>query len=388
MQTVELNPMLYRTANVAVFEKVAFWLLWTSVWFSPLKLDIGLNLAFEFMLAYSLFLYYFLSRRVSYLQLIGILALLAISILDFLRTDDYRSFMFVGFVMVQVGFVELARSNFKFSRKKLLLLLAFPVVAVLLRVLFPDTGGITGYDETVVGGEVVQRFNLLGYESNSLSAMMVMLFAAILSGLGNLSLLIRLAYSLFCISVILVTFSRTGIYSLVVVVGVLAYFNRGTRFAALGITLVTALLATQVTQFESIIQRTSERALAFDLFQDGRGSILIERLNKLAENDVRVFLGRGFMHFGASDNTFLSIVYGYGFVGSLIVLVLVSLAIGFPHKMRFNSIPIVGVLVGMFFSLLTADTFGQAKNIGCFYSLIVMLLASNHSTSKQMYGRR
>ena len=188
-----------RLRNAGAFEKISLWAIWFSIWFSPFKMNVGLNLSFEFLVAYILFLYYFFLGRVTIWQLVGILCVTIITISDFLRTYDIRSFMFLGFLVVNVALIELARSTFFLSNRSIYLILAIPIVAIFWRFLFPESGGIDSYDQTVVGGEVIQRFNILGYESNTLSAMMGLLLAALLSGLGRFSLVPKQLYLLFCL---------------------------------------------------------------------------------------------------------------------------------------------------------------------------------------------
>jgi hypothetical protein len=372
-----------RLRNAGAFEKISLWAIWFSIWFSPFKVNVGLNLSFEFLVAYILFLYYFFLGRVTIWQLVGILCVTIITISDFLRTYDIRSFMFLGFLVVNVALIELARSTFFLSNRSIYLILAIPIVAIFWRFLFPESGGIDSYDQTVVGGEVTQRFNILGYESNTLSAMMGLLLAALLSGLGRFSLLPKQLYLLFCLAVIFATFSRTGIVSVGVIFVIAAYTHGNHKMILLLTIAIMGYLATQVAQVGAFSQRIIERAMALDIFSDERGSILMHRLSDLASSSQNLLFGVGFMHFGASDNSILSFLYGYGVLGSLVVMGASLVSMGALNKFRIRLTPLVLLVAAMLVPMLTGDVFGQAKTIGSFYVLVIALLSVTKNSKAQ-----
>jgi hypothetical protein len=363
--------------NATIFERFSFWLIWLSVWFSPVKIDIGLNLSIEFLAAYLLFVYQFFMGRITTWQIISILCLSFLTLCDFMRTDDFRSFMFLGFLIVNIAFIELARSNFYLSNRVNYFILAIPIVAICWRFLVPESGGISGYDEAVVGGEVVQRFNILGYESNALSSIMGLLLAAVLSGLGNLGALKKLLYLLFCIAITLMTFSRTGLVSAAIIFFVSAFLYGSNKMILIITLALLGLLITQVTELTLFFQTIFDRMSALNLFEDERGLILLNRLNHLASNIDSLVFGVGFMHYGASDNTLLSLVYGYGLIGFIVILFLSITSIGAPNKLHFKPRPIIVLIIAMAIPLLTGDVFGQAKTIGCFYILIIAVQSIN-----------
>ena len=106
---------------------------------------------------------------------------------------------------------------------------------------------------------------------------------------------------------------------------------------------------------------------------------MLNRLNHLVSNIETLVLGVGFMHHGASDNTLLSLVYGYGLIGFILILFLSITSIGAPNKLRFNPGPIIVLIFAMAIPLLTGDVFGQAKTIGCFYILVIAVQSINQT---------
>lgn len=347
------------------------WVIWLSTWFSPLKLNIGLNLAVEFMLAYMLVLYYLMTGRFSIAQVMGVLGLGFIAALDYMRNQDPKVFMFLGFALVNFSMVEFVRRPVASVQRLSYLFFLVPVLAVLTRVLMPEWGAIEGYDQAIVGEERVQRFNLLGYESNSLATMMTMLLGAVLAGVGQLKLIWRLAYSLFCIAVVGATLSRTGILA---VIALLLYFTLARRSESRPIVLLLLCCmfgaALLLPDLGPMLDAISTRASSFNILQDERGSILIERLTELQQSLSLFLFGLGFMSLGASDNSFLALLHGYGYLGALGALTFLLLTSGVARgKVRWHP-QLGGIFIAIFFFLLTGDIFGQAKIIGCFYCLV------------------
>lgn len=354
------------------FEAWMFWAIWLSTWFSPLKLNIGLNLAVEFLLAYLLALYYLMLGRFSIAQVVGVLGLGFIAVLDYMRNQDLKVFMFLGFACVNFSMVEFARRPVISALRFNCFFLLVPVLAVLMRYLMPETGGIYTHDQLVVGEENVQRFNLLGYESNSLATMMTMLLGAVLGGVGQLKLIWRIAYSLFCIAVVGATLSRTGIFA---VLALLTYFifSRRSESRSIVFLLICCMLGAGMLlpDLGPILDAISSRASAFNIMKDERGSILAERLAELQQSLNLFLFGRGFMSLGASDNSFLALLHGYGYLGALAALICMLLISGVARgKVRWHP-QLGGIFIASFFFLLTGDIFGQAKIVGCFYCLIV-----------------
>jgi len=347
------------------------WAIWLSTWFSPLKLNIGLNLSFEFMLAYLLVIYYLLVGRLSIGQVVGILGLGMIAMLDYARAQDPKVFMFLGFALVNVSMVKLVLHPVASAQRWSQLFLLVPMLAVLMRFLMPELGGIDGHDQTTVGVEVVQRFNLLGYESNSLAIMMTMLMGAVLAGVGQLKLIWRLAYSLFCIAVVGATFSRTGIFAVIALLLYFTFFSRsGSRPIILLMLCCILGVGIMLSDLGPILEVIANRASAFNYFEDERGSILIERLKELQQSLSLFLFGRGFMTLGASDNSILALMHGYGYLGAFVAVTCLLLSSGVARgKVRWYP-QLAGISIPIFFYLLTADVFGQAKVIGCFYCLM------------------
>lgn len=352
------------------FEAWFFWAIWLSTWFSPFKLNIGLNISIEFALAYLLVLYYLMTGGFTNGQVVGVLGLGLIAILDYVRTQDIKVFMFLGFVIVNFSMVEFARRLVPSSSRFGNLFLLIPMLAVLIRFLIPESGAIVGYDEATVDGVSVQRFNLLGYESNSLAAMMSMLLGAVLAGIGQLKLMWRVTYSFFCIAVIALTLSRTGIFTVILLLIFFTFQSRAGARVTMVLLSCMLLAALLLPDLNPMLEAISHRASGLNYFQDERGSILMERLVELQQSSTVFLFGCGFMSAGASDNSFLTLLYGYGYFGALVALIGMLLILGIgPNKIKWQP-QLVGIFIGLFFFLLTLDIFGQAKIIGCFYCLV------------------
>jgi hypothetical protein len=274
--------------------------------------------------------------------------------------------------------VEFARRPVASAQRLSYLFLLVPMLTVLMRFLMPEWGAIDGYDQAIVGEDRVQLFNLLGYESNSLATMMTMLLGAVLAGVGQLKLIWRLAYSLFCIAVVGATLSRTGIFAVIVL---LLYFTfarqSGSRPIVLLLLCCMLGAALLLPDLGPMLEAISIRASGFNYFQDERGSILIERLNELQQSLNLFLFGRGFMSLGASDNSFLALLHGYGYLGALAALTCLLLSSGVVRgKVRWHP-QLSGIFIAIFIFLLTADVFGQAKVIGCFFCLVAVRSIQN-----------
>ncbi len=363
-----LSTVKNRTGKV---EAWVLWAIWLSTWFSPLKLSIGLNLASEFMLAYLLVLYYLIAGRFSMTQVVGIFGLGVIAVFDFMRNQDPKVFMFLGFAFVNFSMVEFVRRPVASAQRLSYLFFLVPMLAVLMRFLFPGWGAIDGYDTSVVDGEVVQRFNLLGYESNSLATMMTMLMGAILAGVGRLKLIWRLVYCIFCIAVVGATLSRTGIFA---VTTVLVYFTLAERSGSRSIVLLLLCcmlgIALSLPDLGPMLEAISGRASEVNYLENERGAILIERLGELQQSPSLFFFGRGFMVNGASDSSFMALLHGYGYLGALVTLIFLLFSLGIAHRKISWHPQLGGIFIAIFFFLLTGDIYGQAKIIGCFYCLV------------------
>jgi hypothetical protein len=173
------------------------------------------------------------------------------------------------------------------------------------------------------------------------------------------------------------TFSRTGLVSAAIIFFVSAFLYGSNKMILIITLALLGLLITQVTELTLFFQTIFDRMSALNLFEDERGLILLNRLNHLASNIDSLVFGVGFMHYGASDNTLLSLVYGYGLIGFIVILFLSITSIGAPNKLHFKPRPIIVLIIAMAIPLLTGDVFGQAKTIGCFYILIIAVQSIN-----------
>jgi hypothetical protein len=131
-----------------------------------------------------------------------------------------------------------------------------------------------------------------------------------------------------------------------------------------------SLAALLLTDLGPMLEAVSNRASAVNYFQDERGTILVERLTELQQLPSLFLFGRGFMVMGASDNSFLALLHAYGYLGALLALIGLLLTSGVARNKIGLHPQLAGIFIGIFFYLLTADVFGQAKIIGCFYCLV------------------
>lgn len=366
-------------------------LIWCSVWFSSLKINIGLQLPLEFLFAYSGILYLFFVGKFKAIQIISILGILCVSVLDFIRTNNSNSLMFIGFISVVIFFLSL-REEVHFSRLIKVFFLIIPIIAILLKIIFPDWAKISTHDTIGVGGEEIVRFGLLGYESNSLAVCASLLMNSLIFGSFQRSKNLRIIYSLILIGVVMATFSRTGIVAVCIslMYGIFVggkYQARYVCMTIVGICGVVLGISLYLSNFGLVIDAFFNRMSALDYFSDERSTILSEKIGEMANDSYLLIVGDGFMKGGASDNSILSFIYGYGLLGSILVSVFVLLSVRFGFSVRFikHNLPIY-IPLGIY--LLTADIFGQAKVISVFFILLLMSNFAYKDFYNEMIPRR
>ncbi|MBF0211930.1 MAG: hypothetical protein HQM00_00045 [Magnetococcales bacterium] len=249
-------------------------------------------------------------------------------------------------------------------------------MAVLMRVLNPDMSGISeGNDTTLVDGQEVKRFNLLGYESNSLAAMVSLLLHAGLGKWTRFPLLIKISYTVGCLLVTLATFSRTGLVSVVLVLFWNMLYNKSSLIVVSMMVSGAVFAVPLFADIEPLVDAVIARATNMNYLNNERGEILLDRLAHMLNDDWVLMFGSGFMRNDAYDNSFLAVIHSYGLFGAFLVSLFLVLTLGARWFRVFSSMHMMGMLIPFTMFMIAGDIFGQAKIITVFFVLVAVSLA-------------
>jgi len=338
-------------------------ILWLVVWLSPAKLNIGvLNVSLEYLLFYLYLIVSLFCYGLTVRQLLVFMAAIIIVLLDLLRSVELIKIMPLGFLIAAAGAWRFSRGIITHKNSYIYFILMLPIVSIVTRLLYPEFGMIEGNDTLTLSGVETKRLNLLTYESNSVALMLIMFLVPLLFlDIIKSKIILIVLYIFICVSISL-TFSRSGMVSLIFVILWAAFFSEKRKEIMFLIVLSSILLAFFIDNFYGHYVLILDRLSALNYLSDTRGDILQNAVNSLIYSDWGILFGLGFWNQGITDNTLISLFIAYGMVFGLFIVLSVLL---FVYKIRLvvQTKILIAFFVPFFIYALTVDIFGQAKLI-------------------------
>jgi len=265
--------------------------------------------------------------------------------------DNLQSLHLISFLLLNLQYFRYQKCNLDFLKK----LIYFAIAVIILQVVFFPNGGDnwSGWDDIFIPSfGLIQRLSILGFVSNSLAVMILPFFIFLLFKDELKKYDIILLFAL--IIVILFTFSRIG-YTLTLII----FFFRYPTLITVTI-LFSALCFMVFIKIGSVIDLIDSAIIRGGVTNNPR--LWIWRDNIALFDKSSYILGQGVM-LRPSDNTYISLFLGIGFLGCLVMFMMIFSLIKYKLLIYF---PGFLLLCTILIAIMTFDIFSQRKIIFTF----------------------
>ena len=373
MRSNAQNFLIFFVSTILIFTAVSLnsWEVnFSGISLSPETL-LHLVLLFFIFIAFLVFKNFYLLKItfINFLVFIALIYLFTLICFDIYFYSNFNAFYELNF-LVLLSFIPICFYAVKLSPNFFNYFIYFLIILLITQSIFFQNNFSQALmaDEITSYGVVVSRLGIFGYVSNTFAIILSFLITFLANQLLNRFKFMDLILITILVILLLQTFSRTGIISAYLGLGILLIYKRfiyGVIFLAFPpVLLVFVLSSLAIFQDQGLVIRLLE----LDITNNPRFRYWINAISNLSFG-YEYFFGKTFFRI-PTDNTLVGIYAGRGIFGLIAYSIfLTALILSFSNKSK--SFPLfIALIICFLFSSLTIDYFGQRKIIYFFAILI------------------